>query len=140
MAEPTKILLDSPSDLDPTPVVDFLGRLSHEVEVCNGPSAGMVCPILSGDGCEKVANASGIIYHLDLDRPQHQEILEEYRRSVATDVPLLVVVQPGQDRTYAELLHGLSVWTHNPTTADLDGFAAMVEAANQTREPAQSLA
>ena len=133
MTEPSRILLDSPPDIDPAPVMDFLGRLAYPVDVCHGPGPGQLCPILSGDGCEKLADAKGIIYHLDLDIPQHREILAEYRRLVPTDVPLRVVVQPGQEETYAELLHGLPVWTHEPTAGDLDGFASLVEAADMTR-------
>lgn len=134
MTEPSKILLDSPPDLDPAPVINFLGRLAFLVEVCHGPSTSGFCPILSGEACEKVADAHGIIYQLDLDRPQHREILSEYRRHVPDDIPLRVVVQPGQERTYAELLRGLPVWTHEPSAGDLDGFAALVEAADTTRE------
>ena len=85
------------------------------------------------------SSAHGIIYHLDLDRPQHREILREYRRQVPSDVPLRVVVQPGQDRTYAELLRGLPVWTHDPSPSELDGFAAMVEAADFMRGEAEEL-
>ncbi|MGI9648437.1 MAG: hypothetical protein ACR2OI_07960 [Acidimicrobiia bacterium] len=133
MSEPSKILLDSPSDLDPTPVISFLARLDHPVEVCHGPGDETPCPLLVGKGCEKVSTAHGIIYHLDLDRPAHRDILREYRRQVPSDVPLRVVVQPGQDRTYAELLRGLPVWTHDPSPAELDGFAAMVEAADYMR-------
>ena len=133
MAEQSKILLDSPPDLDPTPVIAFLGRLQHPVEVCHGPGDDTPCPLLVGKGCSKVSSAHGIIYHLDLDRPAHREILLEYRRQVPSDVPLRVVVQPGQDRTYAELLRGLPVWTHDPTPGELDGFAALVEAADFMR-------
>ena len=133
MSEPSKILLDSPPDLDATPVVAFLSRLNHPVELCHGPDAEHPCPLLVGQGCDKVATAHGIIYHLDLDRPTHREILREYRKQVPSDVPLRVVVQPGQDRTYAELLRGLPVWTHEPSPGELDGFAAMVEAADFMR-------
>lgn len=139
MAEPSTILLDSGPDLDPTPVIAFLGRLSHPVEVCHGPGDDQPCPILIGERCEKVANAHGIIYQLDLDRPEHREILREYRRQVPSNIPLRVVVQPGQDRTYADLLRGLPVWTHNPSPADLEGFAAMVEAADYMRGERDSL-
>ena len=133
MTEPSKILLDSPPDLDATAVISFLGRLEHPVEVCNGPGDDSICPILQGKGCTKLSEAHGIIYHLDLDRPQHRDILREYRRQVPADVPLRVVVQPGQDREYAELLRGLPVWTHEPSPSELDGFAAMVEAADYMR-------
>lgn len=133
MSQPSKILLDSPPDLDPTAVISFLGRLEHPVEVCHGPGEDTPCPLLAGKACEKVSSAHGIIYHLDLDRPAHREILRAYRRQVPADVPLRVVVQPGQDRTYAELLRGLPVWTHEPSPSELDGFAAMVEAADYMR-------
>lgn len=133
MPEPSKILLDTPSDLDAAPVIAFLGRLSHPVEVCNGPGSNTPCPILVGKRCEKIANAHGIIFQLDLGRSEHREILREYRRRIPSNVPLRVVVQPGQIRTYAELLRGLPVWTHNPSPSELEGFAAMVEAADFMR-------
>ncbi len=133
MPEPSKILFDSPPDLDATPVIAYLSRLAHQVEVCHGPGDDTPCPILSGMGCEKVSSAHGIIYHLDLDKPAHREILREYRRRVPSDVPLRVVVQPGQERKYAELLRGLPVWTHDPSPSELAGFAALVDAADYLR-------
>ena len=133
MSAPSRILLDSPSDLDAGPIITSLGRLAHPVELCHGPEEGTACPILVGERCEKVANAHGIIYHLDLSQPEHRRILREYRRLVPSSNPLRVVVQPGQDRTYRDLLRGLPVWTHDPSPADLEGFAAMVEAADFMR-------
>ena len=127
------ILLDSPPDLDETPIVSVLSRLSHPVELCHGPDDGPPCPILAGERCEKLSRAHGIIFCLDLDRAEHREILREYRRQVPTNVPLRVVVQPGQDRTYAELLRGIPVWTPEPGPLELDAFAAMVEAADYMR-------
>ena len=47
-------------------------------------------------------------------------------------MPIAVAVQPGQEMTYADLLDGLYVWSHSPTAAELDGFAALVEAADDT--------
>lgn len=134
MAEESIILLDSPADLDSTPVISFLQRINHPVVVCHGPAEGTLCPLLAGKWCEKVYNAHGVIYHLDLDRPQHRAILREYRRTLPEDIPLRVVVQPGQDEKYPELLRGLPVWTHDPAPAELDGFAALVEAADYIRE------
>ncbi len=133
MSGKSRILFDSPSDLDPAPVTAFLKRLGHPVDVCHGPGDGTLCPILEGQPCEKMLTAHGIIYHLDLDRPDHRDILREYRRQVRSDVPLRVVVQPGQERTYADLLRGLPVWTHDPSPNELEGFAAMVEAADYMR-------
>jgi hypothetical protein len=139
MTESSTILLDCSPDLDPTPLIWFLRRLNHPVAVCTGPGDDTVCPILEGKGCHKLSAAHGIIYHLDLDRPQHRDILREYRRRVPSDIPLRVVVQPGQDRKYAELLRGLPVWTHEPSPSELDGFAAMVEAADYMRGEAEKL-
>ena len=39
-----------------------------------------------------------------------------------------VVTTEAQAARYADTLHGLTVWTHQPTVADLDGFAAEVDA------------
>jgi hypothetical protein len=99
MSEPSKILLDSPSDLDPTPVITFLAGLDHPFDVLHGPGGDELSPLAVGQYHKEVSSALGIIYHLDLDRPTHREIL----------------------------------WTHDPSQAELDGFAAMVEAAAYKR-------
>jgi len=46
------------------------------------------------------------------------------------DVPIVAVVAPEQEEKYADVLRGVQVWTHPPTIADLDGFAAQTEAVN----------
>jgi hypothetical protein len=96
--------------------------------VCHGPPEGHLCPLLAGTGCESVDEVHGIIFELDLDRPQHRAILKRYREVLAEDVPIRAVVKPGQDTAYASTLGGVEVWTHSPTTGELDGFAAEVEA------------
>ena len=48
-------------------------------------------------------------------------------------MPIAAAIRPDQEQTYAELLDRLYVWTHTPTAAELDGFAALVEAADKTR-------
>ncbi len=42
----------------------------------------------------------------------------------------MAVVAPEQEEKYADVLRGVQVWTHPPTIADLDGFAAQTEAVN----------
>ena len=110
----------------------FLERNDHPVVVCHGPDHGSLCPILSGAGCEWVTDAHGIVFVLDLDRPQHRAILARYSEVVREGVPIRAVVHPGQRETYAALLDRVEVWEHEPTAADLDGFAAEVEAAERT--------
>ncbi|MFP5255318.1 MAG: hypothetical protein ACLGI8_05640 [Acidimicrobiia bacterium] len=46
-------------------------------------------------------------------------------------MPIRVVTTPEQAVQHAALLAGVEVWTHEPTVADLDGFAAEVEAADR---------
>jgi hypothetical protein len=89
-----------------------------------------VCPILSGEGCELAENAHGIVFELDLDRSQHRAILDRYKHSPQTDVPIRVTVKPGQGAKYPELLTGLKVLNHVPVAGDLDGLIAEVEAAD----------
>ena len=53
--------------------------------------------------------------------------------------PVVLLVEecpegPGDDVRLAAR-RGLYVWSHSPTTAELDGFAALVEAADDTRSP-----
>lgn len=109
----------------------FLERAGHEVLVCHGPEPGHLCPILEGTGCEMVDDAHGIVFALDLDRPQHRAILKRYREATPEDVPIRVVVGAGQKARYTDLLADYEVWEHEPTVADLDGFAAEVDAADR---------
>jgi hypothetical protein len=106
----------------------FLERNGHPVVVCHGPDHGSLCPILSGAGCEWVTDAHGIVFVLDLDRPQHRAILAKYRDVVREEIPIRAVIHPGQEERYKALLDRVEVWEHDPTAADLDGFAAEVEA------------
>lgn len=109
----------------------FLERVGHPVTVCNGPDVGAVCPLLGGEGCPKYEEAHGIVFELDLDRSQHRAIVERYRQLGREDLPIRVVVRPGQREAYADLLAQVQVWEHEPTVADLDGFAAQVEASDR---------
>jgi hypothetical protein len=123
--------------LDVTPNEDpidkkLLEQMGHPVLVCHGPEWGHACPIIKGE-CGMVNSAHGIIFQLDLDRPQHRVILKRYQEVIADDVPLVAVVKPGQDEQYAEILRGVLVWTGEPTVAELDGFAAQTETADELR-------
>lgn len=121
------ILFDLPEGLEPADR-DFLEGLGHQVEVCHGPPQGTICPILTDEGCPLAEGAHGIVFELDLDRPQHRAILRKYKGSLRTDVPIRVSVRPGQTARYYELLSGLRTWTWTPVAGDLDGLAAEVEA------------
>ena len=123
--------------LDVTPVDDpidkkLLEQMGHPVLVCHGPEWGHACPIIKGE-CGMVTSAHGIIFQLDLDRPQHRVILKRYQEVIADDVPLVAVVKTGQAEKYAEILQGVQVWTGAPTVAELDGFAAQTETADELR-------
>jgi hypothetical protein len=109
----------------------FLQRTGHSVVVCHGPDHATLCPILAGTGCGKVDEAHGIVFVLDLERPQHRAILHRYREVTRPDVPIRAVVRPGQRERFAGTLDGVELWEHEPTVADLDGFAAEVEAADR---------
>ncbi len=110
----------------------ILEGMGHHVAVCHGPGDGP-CPLIEEGACEEVDRAHGVVFKLDLERDYHRRILEQYKRVLPADMPIAVSVQPGQEATYAELLDGLYVWGHSPTTSELDGFAALVEAADDTR-------
>jgi hypothetical protein len=109
----------------------ILERLGHPVVTCAGPDVKTLCPLLGGEGCPKFDQAHGIVFELDLDRPQHRAVVDRYRRLAREDLPTRVVVRPDQQRRYADLLANFQVWDHSPTVADLDGFAAQVEAADR---------
>ena len=127
------ILFDIPGGADPVDH-EFLEQLGHRVMVCPGPGPGTTCPLLTGDGCALAENAHGIVFELDLDQPQHREILADYKESLRSDVPIRVVVRPGQALEYADVLRGLKVITSVPVAGDLDSLAAEVEAADSGLE------
>lgn len=131
MPEPSLILADLPEGA--TLDVGFLEDLGHPVVVCHGPGPGTLCPILTGEGCPKAEAAHGVVFALDLDRPQHRKILETYKATMREDVPISVVVDPEHARHYHDMLEDVTVWTSAPGTADLDGLAAEVEAADRLR-------
>lgn len=111
---------------------EMLERFGHPVKVCHGPQHGTLCPLLAGKGCDDFTSAHGVVFELDLDRPQHRAIVRRYRELARPEVPIRVVATAEQAARYAGELSGVEVVTHSPTVADLDGFAAEVEAADQT--------
>jgi len=110
---------------------EMLERMGHPVRVCHGPPTDELCPLLGGRGCPLFEQAHGIVFKLDLGRDQHREILRRYRQLARTDVPMRVLVSPADAERYADLLRDVEVWSHEPNVADLDGFAARVEAADR---------
>lgn len=124
------ILVDAPEGV----FVDlgFLENLGHPVLLCHGPGDG-ACPIIETGHCTMAEQAHGIVFMLDLDQPEHREILARYRDLLRPDLPIAVVVSdPSQAITYAELLTGFRVWDHSPAAGDLDALAAEVEAEDLT--------
>ena len=106
-------------------------RMGHPVLVCHGPGADELCPLLGGTGCPKFERAHGIVFKLDLGRPQHRAILGRYRQLARPEVPIRVLAAPGDAERYADELRDIELWSHEPNVADLDGFAAEVEAADR---------
>lgn len=127
------ILFDIPGGGEPADT-GFLEQLGHRVMVCPGPAERTLCPILTGEGCELAESAHGIVFELDLDRPQHRAILAKYKETLRSDVPIRVVVRPGQTEKYPDLVRGLKLWTDIPVAGDLDALAAEVEAADRMLE------
>lgn len=109
----------------------ILERLGHPVKVCHGPDHATLCPLLAGKGCEAFEHAHGVVFELDLDRPQHRAIVRRYRELARPDVPIRVIATADQAARFADELRDVEVLTHTPTTADLDGFACEVEAADR---------
>ncbi len=129
MSERSVILVDIPEG--ETTDTAFLEGLGHSVLICHGPKLKTLCPILSGDGCPLAESAHGVVFLLDLDRPQHRAILAQYKSVLREDVPIRVRVTAEQAQKHRKLLEGVQIWTDMPATGDLDGFAAEVEAADQ---------
>lgn len=124
------ILVDAPVDggaFDRS----ILERMGHPVNMCHGPGDTGVCPLLRGEHCEKFEHARGVVFELDLDRGQHRAIVARYRELAPPGTPIRIVVRPGQAERYADLVNDVEFWTHEPTVAELDGFAAEVEAVDR---------
>lgn len=124
------ILFDLPVGEEPVDRA-FLEGLGHEVRVCHGPPQGTLCPILTDEGCPLAQGAHGIIFELDLGRPQHRAILERYKSSLRSDVPIRVVARQDQIARHRETLAGLHTWTRTPVAGDLDAMAAEVESSQR---------
>ena len=110
---------------------DLLERFGHVVKVCHGPADGALCPLLAGRGCDDFEQAHGVLFELDLDRPQHRAVLRRYRDLARPDVPIRAIVTSEQAERYADELRDIEFLTHDSNVADLDGFAAEVEAAER---------
>lgn len=122
------VLLDALPGDDRSFDAGLFERWDHPVQVCAGPDVNALCPLLGGSGCPKFESAHGVVFKLDLDRPQHRAILREYRVLGRADMPIRVLCTAEQVQRYGKWLGNVEVWTHEPTTADLDGFIAEVEA------------
>jgi hypothetical protein len=113
----------------------LMDRLGHPATVCHGPSEDSLCPILAEEGhCPLIDAAHGVVFEFDLDDGTHREILNRYLEVIDRDVPVRVIVAPDVYERHKEMLVGVDVWTHEPTAGELDGFAALVEAADAARE------
>ena len=125
------VLLDVTPGADEAFDVSFLERSGHTAIVCHGPEVKQLCPLLGGEGCPKFGAAHGVVFALDLDRPQHRAIIKRYRALARPDLPIRVVLRPDQAGMYADLLQDVEIWDHEPNVTDLDGFASEVEAADR---------
>ena len=96
-----------------------------------------LAPILEGAHCEHLEDARGVVFQFDLDDPVIREVLQKYKEIVPLEIPIRVVVSEEQREKYEGLLEGFEVWNREPTVADLDGFAAEVEAADYAAEATQ---
>jgi hypothetical protein len=110
---------------------DLLERFGHAVKVCHGPAHGALCPLLAGKGCPDFEHAHGVLFELDLDRPQHRAILRRYRELARPEIPIRAIVTAGQAARYADEFADVELLPRTPNVADLDGFAAEVEAADR---------
>lgn len=126
--EPTSyVLFDVPPGTEPRDR-GFLEQSGHPVVVCHGPPHGELCPILATGDCPLASGAEGIVFELDLTRPQHRAILLRYKRSLREDLPIWVIVDPSQAARYSDLLRGLEVVFKEPVAGDLDRLVAQIEA------------
>jgi hypothetical protein len=124
------VLLDVPPGAEGEFDREMLERMGHPVLVCHGPEAETTCPLLTGQGCPLFEQAHGIVFKLDTGVEQHRAIVERYRQLARPGLPIRVMV-PGSGTDGAGLPGDVELWSHEPTVAELDGFAAEVEAADR---------
>jgi hypothetical protein len=131
MEDKTRVLLDvlpgAPSEFDES----FLARNGLAVTVCAGPDDSHPCPLVEGHGCRQFEEAAGVLFALDLDDPEHRAVIERYQELAREGTPIRVIVSEEQAEQYRDVLEGVELWTHEPTAAELDGFAARIEAWNR---------
>ena len=130
--EPGRILLVVPEGAEDF-TASILERLEHKVTTCHGPAPGTVCPLVHGDGCDWFEDAHGVVFSLDVSRPAHRAIVQAYEEAASAagrDIPMRVVVPPGS--AVPDELVGVLTWVGEPNVAELDGFAALVEAADRS--------
>jgi hypothetical protein len=114
----------------------LMRRLGHPATMCNGPGD-HECPILEpGGSCPMIDEAHGVVFEFDLDDARHRHILTRYLEVIDDEIPVRVITPPEVAARHSDFLKGVDVWTHEPTAGELDGFAALVEAADESRSAA----
>lgn len=83
---------------------------------CAGPN-GTPCPLVVGDGCSLVDQATGIVFELDIDDAHHRAILRCYRDRPGPTTPIRLIAPPAQRKQHRRDLAGI------PTVAGLDEAA-----------------
>jgi hypothetical protein len=120
-------------DVHPSPEVlrwewEQLEEMDIHVVGCRGPEASGGCPLLRGEECALLDGADGVMFHLDLDKPEHRRLLTKYvALADRHEVPVRVVVSEEQQARWAPLLSLAEVFTAPVGAAKLDAFASEVE-------------
>ena len=84
--------------------------------------------LADGSSCSKVEAAHGIVFRLDLKLPEHRQMLEGISDTAAAGLPVRVVVRPGQDHQFGDLLEGVPVWAGTAAPEEWDEFLAQIRA------------
>jgi hypothetical protein len=127
------VLLVVPEDADHF-TASVLEKLEHRVITCHGPTRSQHCPLVHGQGCAWYNEAHGVVFALDLRRPEHVAIVRHYEDladRLGRELPIRVIVPAGSDAP--SRLGDVPTWYGDPTVAQLDGFAALVEATDRSR-------
>jgi DNA-binding NtrC family response regulator len=83
-----------------------LEAAGYDVTTCEGPDT-HPCPVLDGQPCEYLEDADVVVYDLDLDDPQHRDVLT----SVRERYPRLPVVVEATTHTAREHARDLAPCT-----------------------------
>lgn len=103
-----RVLIEHPDESAGLALASSLRRAGYAVAVCPGPAETERCPLAGPEGCAVAHGADVVVSSLGLRSPESREVLESLRAR-RPETPLVVEVEPDDERDWGELLEGCDV-------------------------------